>query len=183
MERNSDFNVNDLAAKCRSKSELYNILTREGQVYLWPMQDATRQFLRQILMGEKLYLKWEQIKVVKVPHYKGLTIHYILKFASRLINIADYIPEYEYSKEPSREWICNIINTLIPQEFKEYIDQKINERKQSILDNQNFLNYCEAWIFKAFQRLQKCIIKKKKISLSVKDTQENKATAWNRKTG
>ena len=138
MQRNIDFNVNDLAAKCRSKSELYNIISREGQIYLCPTQDATQHFLRQILIGDKKYLKCEQIKVIKVPHYKGLRISDILDFAAAHTDILNYLPEYDYNKEPSREWICNVINTLIPREFKEFIDLKVEERKKSIIDNQNF---------------------------------------------
>ena len=35
-----NFSVRDLAAKCKSKSELYNILIRDG-IYLPPKQEAT----------------------------------------------------------------------------------------------------------------------------------------------
>ena len=45
-----DFNINDLAAKCRRKYELYSVLTTEGGVYLPPLQEATQKYLREILI-------------------------------------------------------------------------------------------------------------------------------------
>ena len=34
MEIDSIFTIRDLSSKCRSKTELYNMLVREGQIYL-----------------------------------------------------------------------------------------------------------------------------------------------------
>ena len=48
------------------------------------------------------------------------------------------MPEYENSKEPNRERVCNVVNTLLSDDFKEFIDQRVNERKQSLIDSQDF---------------------------------------------
>ena len=40
MESTNALTVNDIAAKWKSKTELYNLLIREGNVYLPPKQDA-----------------------------------------------------------------------------------------------------------------------------------------------
>ena len=47
----------DLAAKCKSKLELYNVLIRDGGIYLLPKQEATQKYLRSIINGTKNYLK------------------------------------------------------------------------------------------------------------------------------
>ena len=57
MEINNELTVNDLSAKFKSKTELYNVLTREGNIYLPPKQDSTQQFLRSIMLGVKHYVK------------------------------------------------------------------------------------------------------------------------------
>ena len=57
MEASSMMTVNDLASKFRAKSELINILLREGKVYLPPKRDVTQKYLRKLLRGEKLYVK------------------------------------------------------------------------------------------------------------------------------
>ena len=67
MESNEDLTVSDLAAKFKSKIEIYNVLTREGNVYLPPKQHSTQKFLREIMLGTKLYIKWNEVKVIKVP--------------------------------------------------------------------------------------------------------------------
>ena len=38
-----------------------------------------------------------------VSQIKGLTVSDILKFAATQINIASYLPKYEYAKEPNKE--------------------------------------------------------------------------------
>ena len=57
MERRDKITVSDLAAKFKSKAELYNFLTREGEIYLPPKQDSTQKFLREVMSGRKLYIK------------------------------------------------------------------------------------------------------------------------------
>ena len=54
MERRVHLTVNDLAAKFKSKSELYNLLTREGECYLPPKQYSTQKYLRDVLLGKKV---------------------------------------------------------------------------------------------------------------------------------
>ena len=44
MEASLDLTVNDLAAKFRSKSELYNVLVREGGIYLPQSRTPLRNF-------------------------------------------------------------------------------------------------------------------------------------------
>ena len=134
MDQRESFTILDLASKWRSKTELYNMLAREGNIYLPPKQDATQKFLRDILMGKKRYIKSEDIRVIKVPQYKGLTVKNILEFAKKNIHIDRFLPEYDYLKEHNREWHCNIVNTIIPENFQNFIKLKIDERKQLLID-------------------------------------------------
>ena len=60
----------------------------------------------------------KRYKVIKVTQYKGLHIKDLLRFASSEVNIDRCLPDYENSKEPNREWLCNIINSLIAEEFQ-----------------------------------------------------------------
>ena len=41
----------------QSKTELYNLLIRNGKIYLPPKQDTTQKFLRELIQGKKLHLK------------------------------------------------------------------------------------------------------------------------------
>ena len=57
MEASSMTTVKDLASKFKVKSELINVLSREGNVYLYPKRDVTQKYLRKLLRKEKLYIK------------------------------------------------------------------------------------------------------------------------------
>ena len=87
MDQRDKFTVVDLAAKYRIKAELYNILIREGNIYLPPKQDSTQKFLREIMMAKNRYIKCENIRAIKVKQYKGLTVKSILEFANKNIHI------------------------------------------------------------------------------------------------
>ena len=137
MERRENITVNDLAAKFKSKTELYNVLTREGEIYLPPKPDSTQKFLREVMNGSKLYIKCSNVAVIKVPHYKGLNVRDLLRFASSKVNIKDYLPDYKYIKEPNREWLCNVINSLIQEEFHEFIQEKVDKRRKELIKSQN----------------------------------------------
>ena len=54
MDSSNIFAINGLAAKCKSKSEFYNLLTTEGGMYL--PQDATQPYLRGFMMDKKCML-------------------------------------------------------------------------------------------------------------------------------
>ena len=55
MKASLDLTVNDLAAKFRSKSELYNVLVREGGIYLF----TPKAGLHSEIFEE--YFTWSQI--------------------------------------------------------------------------------------------------------------------------
>ena len=126
-----------MGAKWQSKKELYTILTTTGNLYLQPIAYANQNYLRQIWTGDKHYIKWFDVKVVKVPQIKGLEVANILSFASMHTDVHKYLPEYEYKKEPSRDWIWNLVNTLINDEFQEYIQDKVCKRESELIKNKN----------------------------------------------
>ena len=133
MEKRASITISDIAIKARSKKEVYNVLTVEGELYLPPIADTTQKYLKEILTGKKKYLLCKDVKVAKVPHTEKLRIRDILAFASKHIEIQSYIPEYEYNKQPHRDWLCNVINSLIPDKFKAFISQALNEKEKMLV--------------------------------------------------
>ena len=99
MQQQYDFTMSDLVSKWRSKTELYNLLTCEEQLYLSPTKDCNQKFLRRIMKGEKLYVNWIDVEMIKVPQYNVFKVSDILKFAATKTNINQYLPEYDYKKE------------------------------------------------------------------------------------
>ena len=162
MEIDNDFTINDLGAKCRSKSELYHLLSTEGGIYLPPMQDATQKYLRDIMRGYKLYLKSSDVKLIQVPQYKGLRVWDIIKFAQTKMYIDRYLPDYEYKKEPNRTWLCNVINSVIPDDFREYVSEKVRVRKLSLINSQNLCVKVKPEFLNIFKNSQSVSLQKGK---------------------
>ena len=52
MEQLFDFTVTDLASKWWSKTEIYNVLTRDAKLYFPPIKDCTQKFARAIMRGD-----------------------------------------------------------------------------------------------------------------------------------
>ena len=50
------------------------------------------------MKGKKSYIKWEEVKVIKVPQYKDLTVRGMLNFANRNIHFDRFLPKYGYLK-------------------------------------------------------------------------------------
>ena len=74
MQNINNLIVNDLSVKFKTKIELYNLLTRDGAIYLPSKQDSTQKFLRDFILGDKLYIICSDAIVFKVPQYKGLHV-------------------------------------------------------------------------------------------------------------
>ena len=134
MEGFAKITVSELGIKCRSKKEVYNLLWNEGAVYLPPIKDANHKFISQIMVGEKKYLKWSSVKVCTIPHYGKLRISDLIKFTRTQIDIDSYLPDYEYTKLQNRQWLCNVLNTLIGPALKKYIDDNIKERAKYVVN-------------------------------------------------
>ena len=113
MDVDQKFTIADLSAKCKNKIELFNLLSEEGKILLPPSKDWTRQFMRELMHGSKQHIKLHKAKVIQVPQYEGLFVKNILKFAKTKVDIDQYLPEFEYNKEPKRQWLWNLVNTLV----------------------------------------------------------------------
>lgn len=105
MEVDYKITLNDVSLKAKSKKEIYLVLTVEGGLYLPPILDANRKYLRALMIGKKKFLYSSKIKVTKVPQVENLAIKNILEFAAKNVDIQNYLPEYEYNKQPNRDWL------------------------------------------------------------------------------
>ena len=92
-----------------------------------PKQDATTKHLGQLMLANKLYIKCSDVTVTKVQ-YKGLKVKDLVRFAESKWEIDRYSDEYFYQKESNRESLYNFIKSLIQDEFKEFIQERIDKK-------------------------------------------------------
>ena len=87
MEDNYSFTENDIYVKCKSKSKLYSLLSREGDIYLPLKQDATNKYLRDLTMGKKLHVKCRNVFVIKATQYRSLKVKDLIRFTGSKLDI------------------------------------------------------------------------------------------------
>ena len=120
MDEFAEIQISELGLKSRSEKEVYDLLCNEGSIYLPPIEDAHHKFISQILVGDKRCLKCSQVKVCRVPDLKGLTVEDLLAFGQQRATLNDYLPDYQYHKLPNRQWLCNVLNTLLGNTFTKF---------------------------------------------------------------
>ena len=99
--------------------------------------------MRELMHGSKQHIKLHKIKVIQVQQYEGLFVRNILKLAKTKVDIDEYLPEFEYNKEPNRPWLWNLVNSLVSDDFQNYIDEKVKLIEQQNLRmtiNPEFVN-------------------------------------------
>ena len=57
MKQDQEMTVADLNVKFKSKTELYNVLLREANVYLPLNKIQLRKKIREVMLGHKLHVK------------------------------------------------------------------------------------------------------------------------------
>ena len=129
-----DITINDISLKAKSKKEAYSVLTSEGGIYLPPIGDSNKEYLRDTITGRKKFLYCKSILTVKVPHLKTLSIKEILNFARNKIEIDYYSSVYKYTKFPDREWLYNVINTIANNEFSIFISCAMKNREKMMVN-------------------------------------------------
>ena len=127
MECYEEIRINDLAIKARSKKEIYFLLVNEGGIYLPPLADSNYKYISQMIVGDINHLKLKDVTVWYVPRILVLKISQLLEFVRSIVDIDSYLPDYDYKKEQNRQWVFNVINSLINKDFQKLINLKIKE--------------------------------------------------------
>ena len=96
--------------------------------------------LRDLCASKRVIIKCDDVKVIQLPHYEGINIESILEFAESYNNgeAMKCLPENkkEILKMP-RSYIANCIYTLVGEPFQDWANNKIEERNQKVVQDQN----------------------------------------------
>ena len=90
--------------------------------------------MRDLCSGKRRMIKQNDVKVIFVPFFEGLSIENQLKWAaSRPENVMDAFPmvQREVMKLP-RAYIANCIFTLTGVHFQTWINKQVNDRNAKI---------------------------------------------------
>ena len=83
------------------------------QLYVPPTVMLNKDFLRQILTGEKELLRMEKVKIVAVPEYDELSVKNLWPHMQGDRKFMLYFPDkLPKGRLPSRDYFFNCLNTL-----------------------------------------------------------------------
>ena len=87
-----------------------------------PEKTVNRDFLRQVLKGEKMLLAIADCKFVTIPHYDELGVRHIFEQFRSDEEVMKYLQdEYPKGRYPDRQYFYTILNTVHPEYVKAMI--------------------------------------------------------------
>ena len=125
--------VATFAAKYTGKREIYRFLSTEADTYLPSIENVTIWHLRDLARGERKRILAKDVCHVAIPQFEGLSIKDMLEYAKMFPEVERALPsgEKETDKLP-RQYIANIINTIVGKPFREWIDAKLEARNTEL---------------------------------------------------
>ena len=83
------------------------------QFYLPDESVVNKDFLKQVLAGEKRLLPKAEVTHVEVPHYDELSVKALYPMFKKDADFMAYFPDkYPKGKGPPRDYFFNVLNTL-----------------------------------------------------------------------
>ena len=112
-------------------------------------------------------VKSKEARHVYVPHYETLTLKKIFEFLNDGHGqVFQYLPDLQEIDKIGREWICNIIATIIQDKFVDWVAKQVNDRNELIVEKGDLAVEMDDEIFAAFQS-STAVSRKYQISSSV----------------
>ena len=96
-------------------------------------------------------IKCDDIKFLHVPQYENLNIVCILEQARKTDRVNFYLPEDRDMHKVPRQWLINIVYTIIGNPFSEWVKSEIVKRNTDLAKKQNLLIEMDPEIARAFQ--------------------------------
>ena len=95
-------------------------------------------------------IKSDDIKVLFVPMYKELSIKFLLAEGMKDVRVADYLPDLRDLHRCPRNWLINVISTIVGDSFREFVNKKIKNRNDHVAENRKLLIELDPAVARAF---------------------------------
>ena len=89
--------------------------------------------MKDLISGEKKHIKADNIKHLAVPQYESLSVKQIKKFIAEHPEGLLYLPEEQEWEKLPKQWLCNVIHTVVDEQFAVWVKQRIKERNSGIV--------------------------------------------------
>ena len=141
---------------------MYHFLAVEVAVYLPAHECVTIYFLKDIVAGKKkckyiivalmflIDIKNSNVRFISIPQYDGLTIEELLNIRNQYPDIDNYMPEERDFARLPRQWIANVMYTIVGDEFRNWVTNKIRERNDRLAEKHDLMIDMDPEIARAF---------------------------------
>lgn len=112
IEQNSLVKVKcrDIAHQLQSIDHFIFLYENEGKYYLPPRKLITWHYVRQILSGEKLFIKVDQIRsMYTLPKSRGLCVNDLFKDAMKDIELMKFFPDIPENSSVPRNYFLTVL--------------------------------------------------------------------------
>ena len=113
-------------------AEVYRLISYECRLYVPSIETVTIAHLKDIITNKKISISLDDVKPINVPYYKGLSIEKILAFAGKYEIVQNAFPVIKETLKFERSYICNVIHTLLGEEFQKWVDDRVQERNMKV---------------------------------------------------
>ena len=118
--------------------QIYRFVGTECHAYVPPYDTVTIWHLRDLASHARTMIHAEKIKHINVPHFEGLTIDSIYEYGKMYPEVMKCLPELEEeTKKMPRQYLANIVYTVVGKPFYDWVDGKVEERNKKVINEAN----------------------------------------------
>ena len=107
------------------------------RAYLPSYETVTIFHLRDLAMSVKIIIPCDEVKVIDVPQFEGLTIQTMFDFAKSKQAVENALPPPKEIAKLSRAYLANVIYTILGQRFQDWVTHQVNARNQRVAQEGN----------------------------------------------
>jgi hypothetical protein len=100
--------------------------------------------------GVKKYIKSDNIRHLAIPQYDTLTIKQLFAFLCQHRRVCQYFPIEKEMGKISKQWIVNIIYSVVGEPFADWVTERIKARNDKIVADKNMAIEMDPVIAQAF---------------------------------
>ena len=107
--------------------------------------------MRDIVANKRRLVRSSEVKHIIIPQFDGLSIDNLLGYGGQYTEVMRALPmaQKEIKKLP-REYIGNIIVTLVGQPFRDWIQNRVDQRNAKVAEEGDMMIDMDPEIYKIF---------------------------------
>ena len=151
-QRRVSVNATEFSSRFSSKMECFRFLSTECGVYLDDYKVMSIYHLRDVMAGQRRSLKSEEVRHIHVPYFDSLSVAKMLEWAKRHPEVFNVLPREQGEIENlHRNYIANVIYTIVGEDFRDWINKKMDERTKRLAEERDMNIKMDPEIYKIYK--------------------------------